>query len=154
MRIVITGRHLGVTEPMKAYAHEKAGKLGKIHDRLTSIEVTMDVAPHGGHVAEIVADASRARLVGKAEHPDMYAAIDLAEDKVVRQLVRHKQRLADHHRGETSMSGIASASEDAYRLTAPGARPLSIDAPSDDASDDESSGGARPASGSGAGGER
>lgn len=104
MRIVIAGRHLGVTEAMKDYAREKAGKLEKIHDRLTKVEVTMDVAPHGGHSVEIVVHAARgARLVGKAEHADVYAAVDLAEDKLVRQLVRHKQRLTDHHRGEAPL---------------------------------------------------
>ena len=110
MQIVITGRHLGVTDAMKAYAWEKAGKLGRTHERLTKIEVTMDVAPKGGHVVEMVVDANRARLVGKAEHADMYAAVDLAEDKLLRQLVRHKERISDHHRGESSMSGLATGS--------------------------------------------
>jgi putative sigma-54 modulation protein len=118
MQIVITGRHLGVTEPMKDYAREKAGKLGKIHDRLSKIEVVMDVAPHGGHTAEMVADYHRSRLVGKAEHLDMYAAIDLAEDKVLRQLVKVRQRLTDHHRGESSMSGVSSETAGAFDGTA------------------------------------
>jgi hypothetical protein len=30
----------------------------------------------------------------------MYAAIDLAEEKLARQLRRHKERLTDHHREE------------------------------------------------------
>jgi putative sigma-54 modulation protein len=119
MRIVITGRHMGVTEPMKEYAREKAGKLGKVHDRLTKVEVVMDVAPHGAHVAEMVADYHRARLVGKAEHADMYAAIDLAEDKVLRQLVKHRERTTDHHRGESSMSGVATGAFDGPAQAAP-----------------------------------
>src|SRR5438477_9991482 len=102
MQIVISGRHLGVTEPMREYAREKAGKLAKIHDRLTEIEVVMDVAPHGGHTVEIVAHAHGSRLVAKAEHADMYAALDLAEDKVVRQLGGKRERGTDHHRGESS----------------------------------------------------
>jgi putative sigma-54 modulation protein len=117
MRIVITGRHLGVTEAMKEYAREKAGKLSRVYDRATKVEVTMDVAPKGGHVVEMVLDATRGvRLVGKAEDPDMYAAVDLAEDKLVRQLVRHKQRLTDHHRGEVGPGGPA-------REAAPGGAP-------------------------------
>jgi ribosome hibernation promoting factor len=119
MQIVISGRHLGVTEAMKEYAREKAGKLGKIHDRLTKIEVVMDVAPHGAHTAEMVADYHRARLVGKAEHPDMYAAIDLAEDKVVRQLVKQRQRSTDHHRGESSMSGMSTGGAGALESPVP-----------------------------------
>jgi putative sigma-54 modulation protein len=104
-QISITGRHVDVTPSMKAYAEEKAGKLAKIHERLTKIDVTLDVEHHQAHlsyVVEIVAFAERgARLVGKVESPDLYAGVDLAEDKVVRQLIRHKDRLTDHHRGES-----------------------------------------------------
>src|SRR5258705_9357206 len=102
--VLITGRHVDVTPAMKEYAREKAGKLAKIHERLTKIEVTLDVEHHQAHrsfVVEIVAHGERgARLVGKIESPDLYAGVDLAEDKVVRQLVRHKDRLVNHHRGE------------------------------------------------------
>ena len=106
MRILISGRHVGVTEAMKDYAREKAQKLEKIFGRLTKVEVTLDVV-HDAHVVEIVADANRGvRLVGKAESPDMYAAVDLAEEKLAGQLRRHKQRLTDHHRGEESMGSV------------------------------------------------
>ena len=103
--VLITGRHVDVTPAMKEYAREKAGKLAKIHERLTKIEVTLDVEHHQAHrsyVVEIVAHAERgAQLVGKVESPDLYAGVDLAEDKVVRQLIRHKDRLVDHHRPES-----------------------------------------------------
>jgi putative sigma-54 modulation protein len=106
LQILITGRHVGVTEAMKDYAREKAGKLEKIHDRLTRVEVTMDV-DHDAHRVEIVADAPRGvRLVGKAEGPDMYSAVDMAEEKLSSQLRRHKQRLVDHHRGGESMGSV------------------------------------------------
>ena len=100
MRIVITGRHVGVTQAMQEYAREKVEKLEHIYGRMTKVEVTLSVV-HDAQVAEIVADANRGhRLVGKAESPDMYAAIDLAEAKVAHQLHKHKERLTDHHRGE------------------------------------------------------
>jgi putative sigma-54 modulation protein len=104
VRILISGRHVGVTEAMKDYAREKATKLERIHDRLTKVEVTLDVV-RDSHVVEFVVDAPRGRLVGKAESPDMYAAVDMAEEKLVRQLVKHKQRLADHHRREVAIDG-------------------------------------------------
>lgn len=109
MRIQITGRHVGVTEAMKEYAREKIEKLERIYGRMTTVEVTLE-AGHDRTVAEIVASANRGvRLVGKAESPDMYAAIDLAEEKLARQLVRHKQRLTDHERGGPSMGSILPA---------------------------------------------
>jgi putative sigma-54 modulation protein len=101
-QVLITGRHVDVTPAMKEYAREKAGKLAKIHERLTKIEVTLDVEHHQAHrsfVVEIVASGERgAHLVGKVESPDLYAGVDLAEDKVVRQLIRHKDRLVDSRR--------------------------------------------------------
>jgi tRNA pseudouridine38-40 synthase len=106
LRILITGRHVGVTEAMKDYAREKASKLEKLNDRLTRLEVTMDV-DHDAHRVEIVADAPRGvRVVGKAEGPDMYAAVDIAEERVASQLRKLHQRLTDHHRGEESMGSV------------------------------------------------
>ncbi len=111
MQILITGRHVGVTEAMKEYAREKAAKLERIHDRLTKVEVTLD-AVRDSHRVEIVVDAPRGvRLVAKGESPDVYAAVDLAEEKIARQLVRHVERLHDHHhpRARESASGPAAA---------------------------------------------
>lgn len=100
MKIVITGRNVGVTDSMKAYAKEKVEKLRKYFDRATMAQVTMDME-HDAHRVEMVFDVPRGvRLVGKAEAPDMYAACDLAEQKLAGQLRRYKQRLTDHHRGE------------------------------------------------------
>jgi tRNA pseudouridine38-40 synthase len=101
---IITGRHVEVTEAIKRYANEKIDKLERIHGRMTKVEVTLD-ASHDRTSCEIVVATTRhARLVGKAESTDLYAAIDAAEDKLVKQLVKFKERLTDHHRGEAGAS--------------------------------------------------
>jgi putative sigma-54 modulation protein len=108
LKIVITGRHVGVTESMKTYAREKIEKLERLFDRATLARVTMDM-DHDSHLVEIVLDVTRGvSLVGKAEAPDMYAALDLAEQKIGMQLRRFKQRLTDHHRGERRPDGVAA----------------------------------------------
>jgi putative sigma-54 modulation protein len=100
VQITITGRHLGVTEAMKAYARTKVEKLMRFFDRTTQAAVTMDLQ-HQDHEVEIVVDVPRGqRLVGKATAPDMYAAVDLAEQKLAMQLRKAKERLRDHHRDE------------------------------------------------------
>jgi putative sigma-54 modulation protein len=120
VRIQITGRHVGVTEAMKDYARDKVEKLERIYGRMTKVEVTLDAHPER-KVVEIVAHANRgARLVGRAESPDMYAAVDLAEEKLARQLLRHKERMTDHHREEGAAPpraggrGAASTAEETY----------------------------------------
>lgn len=100
MRIQITGRHVGVTEAMKTYANDKVEKLGRVYARISHVDVVMDVV-HGAHVVEMEARGDQhTRLVAKVESPDMYAAVDLAEAKLLAQLRKHKQKLSDHHRGE------------------------------------------------------
>ena len=96
MKIVIAGRHADVTDSMKAYAREKVEKLRKYYDRATLARVTLDMA-HTAHQVEIVFDVPRGvSLVGKAEAPDMFAACDLAEQKLAAQLRRYSERLNDH----------------------------------------------------------
>jgi putative sigma-54 modulation protein len=96
LKIVIAGRHADVTDSMKAYAREKVEKLRKFFDRATLARVTLDME-HTAWQAEIVFDVPRGvSLVGKAEAPDMYAACDLAEQKLAAQLRRYNQRLHDH----------------------------------------------------------
>lgn len=100
MKITITGRHVGVTSAMKDYAHTKVEKLLKFFERVTTANVTMDIQ-HDDHQVEMILDvAGGVRLVGSANASDMYAACDLAEQKLAQQLRKHKERLTDHHRGE------------------------------------------------------
>ena len=96
MKIVISGRHERVTEGMKAYARQKVEKLRKYFDRATMARATLDTE-RDTHRVEIVFDVPRGvSLVGKAEAPDMYAACDLAEQKLAAQLRRFNQRLKEH----------------------------------------------------------
>jgi putative sigma-54 modulation protein len=96
LKIVIAGRHADVTDSMKAYAREKVEKLRKFFDRATLARVAMD-RERDVFRAEILFEVPRGvSLVGKAEAPDMFAACDLAEQKLAGQLRRYKQRLQDH----------------------------------------------------------
>lgn len=100
MKILISGRSVELTDAMKTYAHQKAEKLTHLWDRATSCRVTIDV-DHGEHQVEMVLQVNRGvTLVGKAGAPDMYAACDLAEQKLSQQLRKYKERLTDHRRGE------------------------------------------------------
>jgi putative sigma-54 modulation protein len=105
LQITITGRHLGVTEAMKGYARTKVEKLLRHAGRTTSAAIRMDVE-HGEHEVEVVLDMPHETpLVVKAAAPDMYAAVDLAEQKLAVQLRRAKERRQDHHRGEKRSDG-------------------------------------------------
>lgn len=113
MNIRITGRTEGVTAGMKAKAAAKVEKLSRYYERITWVDVVLDVE-HERHTVEMSAGLNRGQtIVGKAVSSDMYAAIDTAIDKISRQLRKHKEKLADHRpkRGETVMPPMEEVDE-------------------------------------------
>jgi putative sigma-54 modulation protein len=92
MRVSVTGRHMGVSEPLKAYCQEKAERLVRFLDRIQSVEVVVD-GKAGVHTVEMIVHSSGAQpFVATHQHEDAYAAVDLLVDKLEEQLRRYKER--------------------------------------------------------------
>ena len=95
MNITVTCRHDYKTDEVKNYALEKTKKLGRFSNNITRIEIIMD-SEKGQHSADALISVSRGtRLVGRAQHDDAHAAIDLVIDKMERPLVRFKEKIKD-----------------------------------------------------------
>lgn len=92
MQISVTGRHVNVTEEVKAYAREKASKLPRFYDRVQAIEVILDVEGDSFTIDMIVSAEGRNHFIAHEVGPDTFALIDLITDKLERQLTRHKER--------------------------------------------------------------
>ncbi len=93
MIVTVASRHMEVTEPLKAYAEQKAGKLTKYFDRIQEIEVVFD---HQGTTmkAEMIVHAEHNdRLVAHHADGDAYACLDACIDKMERILTDHKKKL-------------------------------------------------------------
>ncbi|MHC4470564.1 MAG: ribosome hibernation-promoting factor, HPF/YfiA family [Planctomycetota bacterium] len=120
MNIRVTGRTDEVTSAMKRKAQQKVSKLLKFYDRITWVDVVLGVDKER-KTAELTAGLNRGNtVVGKAKSSDTYAAIDLAIDKIARQLTKHKEKLKDH-RPSRSMppeslpeEGLDDIDEDEY----------------------------------------
>lgn len=93
--IQVTGRHVAVTQAMKDYALEKMSKIDKFTDRVIEANVIMDMQKLD-HKVEIILKVNNFKIVSTAITSDMYASIDLAVDKLERQLIRYKERLNNH----------------------------------------------------------
>ncbi len=92
MQIVVSARHAGITEEMKAYAERKASKLLKFYDKIQEIEVVLDHAS-AGHSVEIIVNAEHKNMfVASEAGDDFFACTDLAVDKLGRQLTKHKDK--------------------------------------------------------------
>ncbi|MFQ5861587.1 MAG: ribosome hibernation-promoting factor, HPF/YfiA family [Candidatus Brocadiales bacterium] len=93
MNIIVSGRHLSITDAIKSYAEKKVKKLEKYFDKLIKVQVNLDVESER-HRAEMIASAARGSiLIAEVIDHDIYAAIDRATDKLERQLTRHKEKL-------------------------------------------------------------
>jgi len=94
--IQVTGRHMDITEAITNYAHGKAdGELAPF-SRVESVHVILNVEKYR-HIAEVVVQASsHLRVEGKVESDDMYASIDGAMEKVVKQLRKAKDKVQSH----------------------------------------------------------
>jgi ribosome hibernation promoting factor len=101
MQITVSGRQIEVTDSLRDYAAEKIGRVQKHFDHLTTMNVVLRVEKER-HLAEVTLHAKGAALAASAEALDMYAAIDELADKLDRQVLKHKEKLVDHHRDQGS----------------------------------------------------
>lgn len=101
MQITVSGRQVEITDSLRNYAEEKVGRVQKHFDDLITMNVVLQVEKQR-HLAEVTLHAKGATLAASAEAQDMYAAIDAIADKLDRQVLKHKEKLADHHRQEGS----------------------------------------------------
>jgi putative sigma-54 modulation protein len=92
MQVTVKGRHMGVTDSLKTYCDEKAERLPRLLDRITSVEFVID-GREGLHTVEILVHSAGAQpFVASEEHADAFAAVDLLMDKIEEQLRRYKER--------------------------------------------------------------
>ena len=95
MQLTITGHHLEITSPRKAYVETKLERLQRHFDQITTIQVILTVEKMVQR-AEANIHIAGGDLFALAESEDMYAAIDALADKLDRQLIKHKQKHRRH----------------------------------------------------------
>jgi len=97
MRINYTFRQIESSDGMKGYAGEKIARLQKYLDVPLDAEVTFSMNRHL-HSVDISLVAGPRRYAATEECEDMYASIDLACDKIDRQIRSSKAAETDRKR--------------------------------------------------------
>jgi len=98
VQIKISARHGHLAEATQEYIREKAEKLLRFFERLTSIEVTVDLKNDMKVVEFLVSAEHKHDFVATEVNSDILAAVDLVMDKLERQLSRYKEKIQDHRR--------------------------------------------------------
>ena len=101
MRIDISGHQMEVTPALREYAQERLGRLAKHFDQHLDTRMILSVDKLE-HKAEATIHTPGKTLFADALAPDMYAAIDLLADKLDRLVIKQKEKIKDHHRGESA----------------------------------------------------
>jgi putative sigma-54 modulation protein len=99
MQVSVTFRHMAPTDALKDFAQEKVARIEKYITTPTDAHVVLSVEKKS-HRAEINMVANGVRLHGEEATEDMYASIDRAVSKIERQLVRYRNKLANHNARE------------------------------------------------------
>jgi putative sigma-54 modulation protein len=99
VQIKISARHGHLSEATQEFIQEKAEKLPRLFERLTMIEVTVDLNNEHKKMVEFVVQAEHKHdFVAREGHDDVLAAVDLVMNKIEGQLRRYKEKIQDHRR--------------------------------------------------------
>ncbi len=99
MQIAVSARHGHLNETHQTEIREKAGKLLHFFDRITMIEVTVDLADRIHKKVEFKVDAEHKHdFIATAENAELMVAVDLALDRIQHQIQRYKERVQSHHK--------------------------------------------------------
>ena len=103
MQVKISARHGHLADTTQDFIREKAGKLTRLFERLTMIEVTVDLKNEGRTWVEFLAKAEhKHEFVAHESHPDLLAAVDLVMNKLEMQIRRYKERIQDRRRAPSA----------------------------------------------------
>jgi putative sigma-54 modulation protein len=109
--VTVTFRHVDPSNAVRGYAERKFAHLGKFLRRACEAHVILSVDKYRQH-GEVTVKSGRLSATAEQESRDLYSVIDLLEDKVVRQLTRHLEKIATNKVRTPSAGEILSETEE------------------------------------------
>jgi len=98
MHVIVTFRHVDPSDGLRRHAETKLRRLGKLLRGAAEAHVILSVVKRR-HVAEVQISADHMNTTATEETDDLYSAIDLAVDKLVRQVKRRAEKHREHKGG-------------------------------------------------------
>jgi len=96
--IKLSVRHGHLNDATQQLIRDKAEKLLHFFERLTMIEVMVDLKKDLKQVEFLVQAEHKHDFVAREDHQDVLAAVDLVLNKLENQLRRYKEKIQDHRR--------------------------------------------------------
>jgi ribosome hibernation promoting factor len=95
MQLSVKGRNLEVTDALRAYAEEKLRRLTKYFENIVTANVVLSLEKHR-QIAEVTLRVRDLTIRAEESTEDLYSSIDLVVEKLERQILRYKERIATH----------------------------------------------------------
>jgi putative sigma-54 modulation protein len=97
VQINVSARHGSLSPAAQAKISSKVSRLRRYFDRLTALNVTVDLQDHDLPAVEIVAKAEHFHdLVSHEQAAQLWRGVDGAVQKMEQQLRKHKEKVRDH----------------------------------------------------------
>ena len=101
MNLTISGHHLEVTPALREYVLTKLDRVTRHFDQVVDITVLLTVEKQKEkerrQKAEVTLHVKGRDIYVEYASEDLYAAIDTLMDKLDRHVMRHKDRVQNHH---------------------------------------------------------
>ena len=94
MQINLSGHHIELTDALRDYVTSKFARLERHFEHINNVQAILTVEKLK-QIAEAKLNVNGGELFANAEDESMYAAIDALVDKLDRQIVKHKEKLAN-----------------------------------------------------------
>jgi putative sigma-54 modulation protein len=96
VQIKVSARHGHLTDQHQHEIRQKAEKLLHYFDRITMIDITVDLADKLHQKVEILVDAEHKHdFVAHDQHDELMGAVDLAIDRIQHQIHRYKEKIQE-----------------------------------------------------------
>ena len=103
MQTSVTFKNLDSSENLKSYVKDKLDRFDKYLYNPAEANVVLSVEKFR-HIAEININGDRLNINGKEETVDMYSAIDMALDKLEKQIKKNKEKIREYRSGSKGRS--------------------------------------------------
>ena len=107
MQLMITGRHVDITDPLRSHIEKKLEKIRKHFDRIIEVRVVLSVEKYR-QFAEITILGNGINFHSRESTEDMYVSVDKAVEKIERQLRRRTSKLRQTKRKKPAEPEIAA----------------------------------------------
>jgi len=94
MQTSVTFKNIDPSENLKSYVSDKLDRFDKYLDNPAEANVVLTVEKFR-HIAEINIAGDKLTIIGSEQTNDMYAAIDMALDKLEKQIKKSKQKIRE-----------------------------------------------------------